>query len=227
MIDDASATSLIPNLLSLIKGQSLPVVSDAKLPVVFFDCEDGEDDDDDFDSDELYEVEEVTVNSQAIAVLPIKGTIFKYDQQCGPIGTQSMLAYLNDWKNNDSIIGVILDIDSGGGQVSGTREFREAIKNYPKPIVAFSNGVIGSAAYWIASAATGGIVLSENADLVGSIGAMLKYVNLDGILTAQGATIEDIYATASSRKNEEFRAMQDKNNPALFIKNILKSLLMN
>lgn len=216
MIDDASATSLLPNLLSLIKGNHLPDVVATKLPVVYFDCED--------DSEDINEVEEVVVTSQYIAVLPIKGTVFKQDQQCGPIGTQSMIEYLNDWKIDESIVGVILNIDSGGGQVSGTREFREVIKNFPKPIVTYSNGMIGSAAYWIASASNGGIILNENADLVGSIGAMLKYVNLDGILTAQGAIIEDVYATGSPRKNEEVRAMDEKNNPALFIKNMLDPL---
>lgn len=223
MIDDASATSLIPNLLTLLKGKKFPKVN-SKLPVVYFDCDDDDFDENDYDND-LNELEEMNVSSenQYVAVLPIKGTIFKYDQECGPKGTQTMITILNNWKNDSKISGVILDIDSGGGQASGTRELRELILNYPKPIVTYSNGNIGSAAYWLASASKY-IVLNENADLTGSIGAMLKYVNLDGILINQGAVIEDLYAEGSPRKNEEVRALIDNKDTSVLIKNILNPL---
>jgi protease IV len=223
MIDDASATSLIPNLISLLKGNQLPKAS-VKFPVVYFDCDDDDCDNDDYDND-LNELEEINISSenQYVAVLPIKGTIFKYDQECGPKGTQTMIAILNNWKNDSKILGVILDTDSGGGQASGTRELRELILNYPKPIVTYSNGNIGSAAYWLASASKY-IVLNENADFTGSIGAMLKYVNLDGILKNQGATIEDLYADGSPRKNEEVRAIVDKQDSSILIKNVLNPL---
>jgi protease-4 len=226
MIDDAAATSLIPGLVSLLKSKKFPKAT-ASFPVVYFNCDDDDDDcddDNDYDND-LSELEEINVSSENkyVAVLPIKGAIFKYDQECGPKGTQTMITILNQWKFNDSVTGVILDIDSGGGQVSGTRELREVIKNYPKPIVVYSNGSIGSAAYWLASASKY-IVLNENADFTGSIGAMLKYVNLDGILTNAGATIKDIYATNSKQKNQEVRAMIDKEDPSLLIKNILDPL---
>lgn len=50
---------------------------------------------------------------------------------------------------------------------------------------------------------------------------MLSYVDLDGVYENMGAVIKDIYATGSTRKNEEARAMKDNNSDALLIKNIL------
>jgi protease-4 len=50
---------------------------------------------------------------------------------------------------------------------------------------------------------------------------MLHYVDINGYLRDQGVVVEDIYATGSSRKNEETRAMIKDGNQSLIIKNIL------
>jgi protease-4 len=208
MITSSGASSMMPQLLSLIKGNEIKEVA-SKLPVVFMEM-DGED---------FTDVPEINSASQYINVLSIKTPLFKYDQMCGPAGTRSMTRLLKEWEANDNVVGVVLDIDCPGGQVSGLAEFAEYLHNYSKPIVAYTDGVMASAAYYVA-AACDHIVVNPNADLIGSIGTMLTYVNLDGILEAEGGIIKDIYATGSSRKNEEHRAMKEGSD-ALLIKNIL------
>ena len=213
MITDSGANSLLPFLSNILSG-SLAEEKETVFSVVYADCgEDGEE----------YDItESVPEDSKYICVLNIKTPIYKYDQFCGPMGTRSMKSILEEWEANDNIVGVILDIDSPGGQVSGLAEFANFLFNYSKPLVAYSDGAVCSAAYYIA-AATKYRVLNPYADYVGSIGTMLKYVDLDGILTEQGAVIKDIYASKSTRKNEEGRALKD-GDTSLVIQNLLDPL---
>lgn len=208
MITSNGASSMMPQLLSLIKGNSIKEV-EAQLPVVYMEM----------DGEELTDLPEMNSTSQYINVLSIKTPLFKYDQMCGPSGTRSMTRILKEWEANENVVGVILDIDCPGGQVSGLAEFADFLHNYSKPIVAYTDGLMASAAYYVA-AACDYIVANPNADLIGSIGTMLTYVNLDGIIEAEGGVIKDIYATGSTRKNEEHRAMKEGSD-ALLIKNIL------
>jgi protease-4 len=211
MITDAGKNSLYPELLSLLKGKEI-VKSENTIPVVYMSV-DGE--------DITGDVTEMTSNSQYITVLSVKTPLFKYDQYCGPVGTRTMSRVLKEWEANDNIIGVVLDIDCPGGQVSGLAEFAKFLNNYSKPLVAYTDGIMASAAFYIAAACGGGIVSNEYSDFIGSIGTMLHYVDINGYLLDQGVVVEDIYATGSSRKNEETRAMIKDGNQSLIIKNIL------
>jgi protease-4 len=210
-IHDASVSALLPFLLSMAKSRPLPIAKEPDVISVFYEA----DDEGDYNI-----VQDVRSDARYIPVLSIKNAIFKYDQQCGPRGTQTMMAMMEEWKGNDSIMGVVLDIDSGGGQGAGTPEFAEYIHNYPKPVGVYSNGLICSAAFWIAAGAKAGITINKHADFVGSLGAMGKYVNMDGVLRKEGAEIRDIYSTRSPRKNEESRAMA-KGDDSLYLANIL------
>lgn len=209
MITEAGANALKPHLLSILQGKGLKEVK-ADLPIVYMEHHD----------DEYSDVPEMNSSSQYINVLSIKTPLFKYDQTCGPSGTRSMMRVLKEWESNDNVIGVVLDIDCPGGQVSGLPEFSEFLANYSKPIVSYTDGLMASAAYYVA-ASSKYIVSNKNADFIGSIGTMLNYVDFDGIYREMGAVIKNIYATGSTRKNEESRAMKDNNSDALLIKNIL------
>lgn len=211
MITDAGKNSLLPQLISLLKGKSL-VKAENVIPVVYSSL-DGE--------EEYTDIPEATTNSQYISVLSIKTPLYKYDQYCGPVGTRTMTRVLKEWEANDNIVGVVLDIDCPGGQVNGLAEFSKFLNNYSKPLVAYTDGTLASAAFYIAAACSGGIVVNEHADFIGSIGTMLHYVDLDAYYKEQGVIVEDLYATGSTRKNEEVRAMKKDNNPNLIIKNIL------
>ena len=210
MIEESGKASLIPQLISLIKGNE-PKEVESKLPVVYMEMHD----------DESYDVPEMTSNSQYICVLSIKSPLYKYDQMCGPTGTRTMMKVLKEWESNDSVIGVVIDMDCPGGQVSGLAEFAKFLNNYPKPLVAYTDELMASAGYYVAAACKGGIIANEYSNFIGSIGTMLSYVDLEGILINEGAVIKDIYATGSPRKNEESRKMKNENSDALLIKNIL------
>jgi protease-4 len=210
MIDDGGKASLIPHLISILKGNDIKEVK-SEIPTLYMEW-DGE--------DEIWVAPEMNANSQYINVLSIKTPLYKYDQMCGPIGTRSMTKILKEWEANDNIIGVVLDFDCPGGQVSGLAEFADFIYNYSKPIVSYSDGLVASGGLYV-SGASKWCIVNPYADFIGSLGTMLTYVDLEGILTKDGAVIKDIYATGSPRKNEETRLMKNEGSDALYIKNML------
>jgi len=73
--------------------------------------------------------------------------------------------------------GIVLDINSPGGEVTGINELANVIYNArgKKPLVAYVGGTGASAAYWLASAADE-IVIDETA-VLGSIGVVMSYMD--------------------------------------------------
>jgi signal peptide peptidase SppA len=113
-----------------------------------------------------------------IAILSVNGPISRYSSWfhsvSGGTSVQILAKDFNIALEDNDIKGIILDIDSGGGEVNGTSEFSKMVFNARsrKPIIAYVGGQAASGAYWIASAASE-IVLSETA-ILGSIGTVVR-----------------------------------------------------
>jgi protease-4 len=159
------------------------------------------------------------VQSDSVAIVKVHHPIFKYDQECGPKGTQSIMDMMESWKQDSNIKGVLFDINSGGGQSSGSREFAEYVHEYNKikPVVSFTKDTIGSAAYYFA-AGSKYIIAHKHADFIGCIGSMYYSVDMEGVLNKKGATIHEIYADPSSEKNIESRELKEGNDRPLIEK---------
>lgn len=149
-------------------------------------------------------------SSQKVAILNIKQPIVKHSQFCGPEGTKSMMNRLRTIENDNDIAGVVLDIDSGGGQVYGTPEFHDFIKNFSKPVVTYTDGLLCSAAYYIGSAASH-IVANKRADAIGSIGVYSQILDVTGWYEKQGAKLHTIYSSKSTEKNKAYREVLEGN----------------
>jgi ClpP class serine protease len=112
------------------------------------------------------------VDGNGIAHIPIGGAIGQglgnFAKWAGAVDVADIEADLMEAEENPKVRGIILDMDSPGGMVSGTPELAQVIEGVQKRIYAFSNGLIASAAYWLASA-TDGIFLTMAAE-AGSIG---------------------------------------------------------
>ncbi len=146
----------------------------------------------------------------SVAVIPIRSEILKYDQPCGPRGTQSILTDVKSADQNPNIKSIVLVVDSPGGQVTGTDLLAEAIKNSATPIVAYVEGMAASAAYWIISGASK-IIASSSLDRIGSIGTMLMVEDLQPSLEAMGVKFHEVYASLSVDKNKDFNQVLDGN----------------
>ncbi len=138
------------------------------------------------------------------ALIPISGPIMKEDY-CGAVGTATMASWIKMADATKNISSIILQIDSPGGEVSGTQQFAEAIKAVKKPVLAFVDGMMCSAALWIGSAADE-IMCSTANDIVGSIGTMMSFADYRASLEAQGVKLHEIYADKSKDKNGIFKA---------------------
>jgi ClpP class serine protease len=144
----------------------------------------------------------------SVAIIPIRSEILKYDQPCGPRGSQSILSDVKSADQNPNIKSILLVVDSPGGQVTGTDLLAEAICNSTTPVVAYIEGMAASAAYWIISGASK-IIASSDLDRIGSIGTMLMVEDLQPALEAQGVKFHEIYASLSVDKNVDFNHVLD------------------
>lgn len=110
----------------------------------------------------------------SIAVLPLMGVIAKrMDMMTRISGGTSIETFTQDFRdavNNPSVKAIVLNIDSPGGSVFGVQELAAEIMDAraKKHIVAISNDMAASAAYWIAIAADEVVVTPSG--IVGSIG---------------------------------------------------------
>ncbi|MBS9773818.1 MAG: S49 family peptidase [Tenacibaculum sp.] len=154
-----------------------------------------------------------------VAVIPVKNPIYKYSQFCGPMGTKDMMGLMSSYGNNPNCTGIVLDIDSGGGQVAGTAEFYDFIKSFEKPVVAYTDGMMCSAAYYIGSASNH-IIANKRCDAIGSIGTVISFVDFRGYYEKQGAKVITAYATKSTDKNKNFEDLL-AGKPENYIKNVL------
>jgi protease-4 len=144
-----------------------------------------------------------TIPSGSIVVIPIRSEIMKYDQECGPRGTMSIIKDIQAANNNPNISGIVMIMDSPGGQVSGTDLLAKEVANSQKPIVTYVEGVCASAALWIASASDR-IIASSTLDRIGSIGVMMAYADLKPYYEKMGVKFHEVYATQSTDKSKDF-----------------------
>jgi len=134
-----------------------------------------------------------------IAIIPIQGVIAKkmnlFTQISGGVSTQLTGNDIKEALADDSIKSILLDIDSPGGTVDGTQELGDIVfaGRDKKPIVAYSDGMIASAAYWIGSAAHRMYISGDTND-IGSIGVVTNHVDYSEMDKKCGVKVTEIYA---------------------------------
>lgn len=151
----------------------------------------------------------------SIAMVNIVGPVTKYGDLCA-WGSVDHTATLNRLGKAANVKGIILNIDSPGGEAAGTAMLADTIKEVSKskPIVAvIDDGIAASAAMWIASAATE-IYTTQKTDMVGSIGVYTTIADWYGYFAKAGLDVKDIYAPQSTDKNLDYREAL-KGNDAL------------
>ena len=127
--------------------------------------------------EQLVNTEGVTMRD-GVAVLPVRGPIFRYanmfTQISGATSIDSLATDFGQAVNNPAVKAIVLEIDSPGGMVAGVSEFAAQIRaaTQIKPVVAYVSDTGASAAYWIASAASE-LVIRDTA-AVGSIGTVMQ-----------------------------------------------------
>ena len=93
-----------------------------------------------------------------------------------------------------SIHVLVLDVDSPGGEVDGTIEFADELLKFrrQKPIIAVSNTMMASAAFWIGAMAD--TVVVSPSSVTGSVGVWSLHLDHSRQLDAAGVTPTFIFA---------------------------------
>jgi protease-4 len=139
-------------------------------------------------------------------MIDVIGPVLKYGSwySWGTLELNELIVRLAE---SDKVKGIILNIDSGGGQAAGTADFAGSIRlvSKLKPVIAIiQDGIAASAAMWIASAAQE-IYVTQPTDQVGSIGAYTTLFDVTKYLEQMGVVMRDIYAPQSIDKNLDYR----------------------
>lgn len=192
-IDESYALRMMPFISSILSGEKVNLEEiSSKTPVQFVTTARG--------AFLTYEsLDNESASEGFVAVLPIHNVLLKYDAFCGPMGMKTMETLLKQWDDNPDIVGIVLDIDSPGGQAGYLPNLSETIKGLKKPIISFYSGLCASAAYYIASQ-TNEIWGSTETDLVGSIGTMIQFATPHP--EQKDVVIHTVYATKSTDKNK-------------------------
>ena len=134
-----------------------------------------------------------------VAVIPISGVMCKkmnmLSQISGGASTQLIERDIKAALNDSSVNSILLHIDSPGGAVDGTQNLADVVKmaGTQKPVVAFADGVMASAAYWVGSAASE-IVASSSTTQIGSIGVVTSHTDTSKAQESSGIKTTEISA---------------------------------
>ena len=110
--------------------------------------------------------------SGTTAVLELEGVIMKragaFERMSGATDLDTFGQDFEEVMEDDGVSGVVIHIDSPGGQTVGTPEAAAMIAAAGKPVVAFTDTVMASAAYYIGAGADA--IYASPSAVTGSIG---------------------------------------------------------
>jgi signal peptide peptidase SppA len=147
----------------------------------------------------------------SVGIVSIKGPLINSDNpifalfgvSTYPAIRRAMIAAAKD----SDIKQIMLDVDSGGGAVSGvadTADLIATINDKVKPVVTFAGGTMASAAYWLG--VSGGQRFATKTSEVGSIGVLTVHVDRSKQLEQDG-----IKATVI--RSGKFKALENPFEP--------------
>lgn len=131
-----------------------------------------------------------------VAVIPLRGSMIKRARFAWP-GIASMEQVRTNIAlalEDRDVSAVLLDVDSPGGTVAGTKELADFVSaaRREKPFAAYADGLMCSAAYWVGSAT--GRIFAPHTATVGSIGVLQLHVEFGRWLEKAGVTYTYLHA---------------------------------
>ena len=138
----------------------------------------------------------------SVAVISITGPLFTRGDMWGQANYAEIRHAVAMAVESPDVRGIVLDVDSPGGDVSGNfdtaREIRALARAANKPLIGFASGKAASAAYGLLSAADH-ILVSDSA-VVGSIGVITTIADESAMLEMMGIKVSII--ASGDRKDD-------------------------
>jgi signal peptide peptidase SppA len=129
-----------------------------------------------------------------IAHIPIYGPLGfklgKFEKGAGCCDCCDIMDELDEAEEDSNVRGIILDIDSPGGMVSGTPELAARVMRCDKPVFTFTDGDMCSAVYWVGCSADQ--VFCTRSANIGSIGVYCPFLDSSERMKAAGLKMEII-----------------------------------
>lgn len=136
------------------------------------------------------------VTSDGIAIIPVLGTLVQRggmaDAASGFTSYQEVGAQIAAAEADRGVRGIVLDMDSPGGEVAGMFDMAATIAASTKPVYAHANELAASAAYMLASASQK--INVAQTGKVGSVGVVMLHMDQSAKDAKQGIKYTAIYA---------------------------------
>lgn len=147
------------------------------------------------------------VVGSGVGLIEVKGMI---------IDSQEIVKQLSDFRKNDSVKAVVLRIDSPGGVVGPSQEICAEVKKLAavKKVVVSMGSIAASGGYYIAAPAS--VIIANPGTITGSIGVLMRFSNLEGLLgkigmksfTLKTGKYKDVGSPARTMTDQEKEMLQ-------------------
>lgn len=149
-----------------------------------------------------------------VGVIQISGSLVNNDspwnKYMGVTSYNDIRSALAEAVGNPLIKQIVLDINSGGGAVSGitdTAALIAQINKFVKPVVAYTGGVMASGAYWLGASA--GRIVASDVAVVGSIGVITSHMDYSKMYEDDGVKATVIRAGKYKQLNSPLEPLSD------------------
>ena len=149
-----------------------------------------------------------------VAVIPVYGTLMKranlFTQTSGGTSYQLLRRDIAQAVDDPAVRAILLDFDSPGGTVDGVTATADLIVSArnAKPVHAFAEGLVTSAAQWLASAASETTVGPET--MAGSIGVVMTHYDRSAADALKGVKRTEITAGRYKRMGTDAEPLNDE-----------------
>lgn len=150
-----------------------------------------------------------------VAIIAVDGVIAKkmnlFSKISGGVSTELLGRDFAAALADRSVEAIVLAIDSPGGTVDGTPEMASQIlaARGTKPVLAYTDGMMCSAAYWIGSAADS-INISSDVVMVGSIGVVAGHRDVSKAEEKMGVKTTEITAGKYKRVASQYAPLTEE-----------------
>ncbi|MFN6339682.1 MAG: S49 family peptidase [Cyanobacteriota bacterium] len=155
-----------------------------------------------------------------VAIIPVRGAIAQrmslMQDVSGGTSSDLLARDIRAAADDKKAKAILLHIDSPGGTVAGTEAAASVLfqARQAKPTAALSDGVIASAAYWIASAASQ-IYVGSQVDRLGSIGVVATHRNIAEMEKAAGIQTTEITAGKYKRIASQYGPLTESGRKSI------------
>jgi len=152
---------------------------------------------------------------EGVAIISVEGVLAKranlFMDISGGTSMQLLERDINVAMEDPDVKSLLFYIDSPGGTVDGTQELANHIHSLKgrKPMTSYAESLMGSAAYWIGSAADE-IVMSGDTTQVGSIGVVATHIDVSKAEERIGVKTTEIVAGKYKRIASQYAPLSEE-----------------